>query len=250
MRRLAVLAALVYASSAFAADPDYSAWTALLRKHYDERQGMNYRALKADLPALQQLRQRLGQVNVASLTRDEQLAYWINLYNVNVVALVTEKYPVKSIRDLSTDPIVRLNVFKKDVVPFGRGKISLNDIENERIRKGFKDPRIHFAINCAAASCPPIRGEGAYTGANLGAQLDEQTRDFLNGPRGVRVTKNVVHTTKIMDWFGGDFDQWGGGRLAFIRKYATGPRRTAVDAAGANARIQYDDYDWKLNDRK
>lgn len=141
-------------------------------------------------------------------------------------------------------------MFKKNLVPFGRGEISLNDIENERIRKEFKDPRIHFAINCAAASCPPIRGEGAYTGANLGAQLDEQTRDFLNGPRGVRVTKNVVHATKIMDWFGEDFDQWGGGRLAFLRKYTTGPLRAAIDAAGANAHIQYDDYVWKLNDRK
>ena len=252
--RNAAASARTAAPAATRGEPDYAGWTALLKKHYTEQRGMNYRGLKGDLPALQQLRQQLARVDVRALSREQQLAYWINLYNVNVAAIVAEKYPVKSIRDLSTDPIRRLNIFDKELVPFGNGKISLNEIENERIRKGFKDPRIHFAINCAAASCPPIRGEGAFTGANLSAQLDEQTRDFLNGPNGVRVTKNgnttVVRTTKIMDWFGDDFDQWGGGRLPFIRKYLTGEKRAALDAAGGKARLEYADYDWKLNDAR
>ena len=236
-------------------EPDYSTWTALLKKHYNEQRGMNYRALKAtDMATLQQLRQQLARVDVGALDRSQQLAYWINLYNVNVAAIVAEKYPVKSIRDLSTDPIRRLNIFDKQLVPFGNGKISLNDIEHERIRKGFKDPRIHFAINCAAASCPPIRGEGAFTGAKLSAQLDEQTREFLNGPNGVTVTKKngtaIVRTTKIMDWFGEDFDEWGGGRIPFIRKYLTGERRALLDSAGGKARLEYANYDWKLNDAR
>ena len=236
-------------------EPDYAVWTALLQKHYNQRTGMNYRALKAnDLGALQQLRQRLATVDVSSLSRDQQLAFWINLYNVNVAAIVAEKYPVKSIRDLSTDPIRRLNIFDKKLVPFGAGKISLNNVEHERIRKGFKDPRIHFAINCAAASCPPIRAKGAYTGANINAQLDEQTREFLNGPHGVTVTRKdgatTVRTTKIMDWFGEDFDQWGGGRIPFIRKYLTAEKRAALDAAGGKAKLEYADYDWKLNDAR
>lgn len=233
-------------------EPDYEAWSGLLKKHYSEQRGMNYGGLKADMTALQQLRGRLAPVDVASLSRDAQLAFWINLYNVNVAAIVAEKYPIDSIRDLSTDPIRRLNIFDKELVPFGDGKISLNEIEHERIRKGFQDARIHFAINCAAASCPPIRGEGAFTGSGLNAQLDEQTREFLNGPNGVRVTRDgdttVVRTTKIMDWFGDDFDQWGGGRLPFIRKHLTGQRRAALDAAGGTARLEYSDYDWKLND--
>lgn len=251
MKRFAAIGLFLFGLAASAqAEPDYSAWTALLKKHYDEQRGMNYRALKAsDMAALQQLRQRLAGVDVASLTRDEHLAYWINLYNVNVVALVAENYPVKSIRDISTDPIIRLNVFKKKIVLFGNGKISLNDIENERIREGFKDPRIHFAINCAAASCPPIRGEGAYTGSNLGAQLDQQASKFLNGPRGARVVKGEVVTTKIMDWFGEDFDKWGGGRVAFLRRYLKGERKAALDALGGKVKVEYDDYDWSLNER-
>lgn len=243
------------AAGVTAGEPDYSAWTALLRKHYDERKGMNYRALKAtDMATLQQLRQNLARVNVGSLDRNQQLAYWINLYNINVVAIVAEKYPVKSIRDISTDPIARLNVFKKDSVPFGSGKISLNDIENDRIRKGFKDARIHFAINCAARSCPPIRGEGAYTGKDLNAQLDQQTRDFLNGPLGAVVTTKadksaVVAVTKIMDWFGDDFDSWGGGRATFVRRYVPADKQRMIDLAEKLA-FEYDDYDWALNDWK
>lgn len=235
-------------------EPDYSVWGSLLSRYYDPAKGMDYKALKArEQGTLNGLRQRMAQVNVGSLTRPEQLAYWINLYNISVVAIVTGKYPVASIRDISTDPVIRLNVFKKDYVPFGGGSMSLNDIENEKIRDGFKDPRIHFAINCAAVSCPPIRPE-PFTGAQLGAQLDDQTRRFLNGPNGARFKMKgdslTIHTTKIMDWFGEDFDKWGGGRVAFIRKFVTADKQKTIDQAGGKARLDYDGYDWALNDWK
>jgi hypothetical protein len=240
LRRLLLL--LSMAVSAYGAEPDYSAWGAILQKHYDETGGMDYRALKAaSLPALQNLRTRLGAVDPNALTRDQQLAYWINVYNVNVVALIAENYPTKSIRALSTDPIVRLNVFKKDIVPFGRGKLSLNDVENGKIRAVFHDPRIHFAINCAARSCPPIRPV-PYSGTNLGAQLDDQVRKFIRRG-GVRVErrgdKTLVHTTKIMDWFEDDF---AGGALPFLRRY--------LPIEGERVSLSYDDYDWDLNDRR
>lgn len=230
------------AVSAFGAEPDYSVWGTILQKHYDETRGMDYRALKAaSLPALQNLRTRLGAVDPNALTREQQLAYWINVYNINVAALIAENYPTKSIRALSTDPLVRLNVFKKDIVPFGRGKLSLNDVENEKIRAVFRDPRIHFAINCAAKSCPPIR-PAPYTGTNLGAQLDDQVRKFI-ARGGVRVEKlgdkTIVYTTKIMDWFEDDFP---GGALPFLRRYMT--------IQGDRVSISYDDYDWDLNDRR
>ena len=236
------------------AAPDYSAWQELLKKHYDPAKGMNYKALKAnDGKTLDALRRQMAQVDVGSLSRPDQLAYWINLYNISVVDTVVDGYPVKSIRDLSTDPIVRLNVFKKATIDTRQGKVSLDTIENEKIRAGFKDPRIHFAINCAAASCPPIRPE-AYVGSRVDAQLDDQTRRFLNGPNGVRLTRKGdtlrVYTTKIMDWFGEDFDQWGGGRLAFLRKYLSPERQKALDGAGGKVELEYQDYSWDLNDWK
>jgi hypothetical protein len=235
------------AAQATSSAPDYAPWGELLSKYYDPAKGMDYAALKAkDAKTLQALRRQLAQVDPKSLSKKEQLAYWINLYNVNVVSTVVEHYPIASIKDLSTDPIIRLNVFKKDTVPVKSGMISLNDIENDRIRAGFHDPRIHFAINCAAASCPPIRTE-PYTGARLDEQLDDQAQKFLTGPHGVKIDKDVVHTTKIMDWFGDDFDKWAGGKVAFLKKHLPADKAKQIRN---NTTFEYDDYSWKLNDAK
>src|SRR5262245_20448072 len=117
LRSVLLLATLLLAvSPVSAADPDYRLWQELLSKHYDPAKGMNYKGLKTDKAALDRLRGQLAAVDVGSLSRPEQLAYWINLYNVNVVGVVVDNYPVESIRDISTDPIVRLNVFKKPYV--------------------------------------------------------------------------------------------------------------------------------------
>ena len=118
--------ALAIALFAVLAEPDYSAWSVLLHKYYDPAKGMNYAALKAhDERALEAIRLQLGRVDVSALSARQQLAYWINVYNVNVVATVVEHYPVRSIRDISTDPIIRLNVEltpeqEKFVPPEGR----------------------------------------------------------------------------------------------------------------------------------
>jgi hypothetical protein len=233
-------------ASASAAEPDYRLWQELLSKHYDPAKGMNYKGLKADKAALDRLRQQMAAVDVASLSRPEQLAYWINLYNISTVNVVAEKYPVESIRDISTDPVVRLNVFKKPNVKVKGGTMSLNDVENDKIRAGFKDPRIHFAINCAAESCPPIRSE-PFVGARIDQQLDDQARKFLNGPKGVRVEQDALHVTKIMDWFKDDFEQWGGGTLPFLKKYLS-PDKVKRIGAAKKFEIEFDDYSWKLND--
>ena len=247
-----VLVAILVAPAAAAAPPDYKPWGDLLTKYYDPAKGMNYKALKAnDKKALDDLRRQLGTVDVLSLSRPDQLAYWINLYNVNVVGIVVDHYPVASIRDISTDPIIRLNVFKKDSVQTKKGAMSLQDVEDAKIREGFKDPRIHFAINCAAKSCPPIRTE-PYEGAKVSDQLDDQVRKFLNGPHGIRLAKDggelVVHTTKIMDWFSKDFNNWGGGQIPFIIRYVSSDKRKQIETAGNQVKLDFDDYDWKLND--
>ena len=252
MRILLALSLLLASIAATAQEPDYSQWNRILTAHYDPARGMDYASLKArDARALQALRQELGRVNVSALNRNEQLAYWINVYNVNVVATVMEAYPVESIRDISTDLIIRLNVFKKERVPFAGALLSLDEVEHEKIRKGFGDARIHFAVNCAARSCPPIRPE-AFTGEKLQAQLDDQTRRFLNGPHGVRFERDgselTITTTKIMDWFGEDFDA-AGGKVAFIRRFVR-PDKQRLIAQATEIDVEYDDYDWALNDWK
>src|SRR5258708_28076520 len=157
-------------------EPDYSSWNRLLQTYYDPAHGMAYGQLKVhDVKTLEALKQSLGRVNVTALNRKQQLAYWINVYNVNSVATIVESYPVDSIRDISTDLIRKLNVFSKERIPLGGALLSLDNVENDKIRSEFHDPRIHFAINCAAKSCPPIRTE-AYAGERVDAQLDDHVR--------------------------------------------------------------------------
>lgn len=250
MKRILLLLALVASAPLHAAEPDYSAWTRLLQAYYNPAQGMDYAHLKArDAKTLEALKQQLGKVNVAALDRKQQLAYWINVYNVNSAATIVEGYPVKSIRDLSTDPVL-FTVFKKDRVPFGGALISLDDVENKKIREGFHDPRIHFAINCAAKSCPPVRAE-AYVGERVDAQLDDQVRRFLSTVRyGRKGDTLVLHVTKIIDWFGKDFEEWGGGKAAFIRRYVAPDKQKLIDDARGKIDFEYDDYDWSLNEWK
>ena len=232
--------------------PDYKLWTEILTKHYNPAKGMDYKALQAnDKAKLDALRQQMARVDVQWLSRKDQLAYWINLYNVSVVAIVVDNYPVESIRDISTDPIIRLNVFKKKSVNIKGGTLSLDAIENKKIRDVFKDARIHFAINCAAESCPPIRPE-PYVGARIDQQLDDQTRKFLNGPHGVKLERSggklTITTTKIMDWFKGDFERYQGGRRAFIHHYASPDKQKQIEAVGNQIELEFHEYSWKLND--
>lgn len=248
-----ISASLLAALPSFAAEPDYSAWTGLLQKYYDRGKGMDYAGLKKnDYATLAKLSDDLGKVDVAALTKPEQLAFWINLYNISTVKLITDNYPTKSIRDLSTDPFVRLNVFKKPIVPRGGAMLALNDIENDRIREGFKDPRIHFAINCAARSCPPMRTE-AFTGARLNEQLDDTARQFFAGPGAPRIKGSkgrfTMTLSKVLDWFEDDFKKWGGGGIvAFTMKYLPPDRARLI--AGSKVSLEYFDYDWNLNDWK
>jgi hypothetical protein len=249
MKRALIFALLLIASAAQAAEPDYRTWTRILHAYYEPSKGMDYAMLKTrDRVALEKLRRDLGTVNVAALTPKEQLAYWLNVYNINTTATIVDAYPIKSIRDLSTDPIVRLNVFKKPRVPFGGAMLSLDEVENVKLREGFHDPRIHFAINCAAKSCPPMRRE-AFKGETVDAQLDDQARRFVEtslrfGKKGDTL---IVHATKILDWFNDDFEKWGGGRTAFLRRYLSPVKQQLIDAA-KEIEYDFDDYDWSLND--
>lgn len=224
---------------------DHSAYDSLLEKHvvggyFDYEAFVNN---PGDLKKLQQYRGRMSQIQPDELSRDEALAYWINLYNASTIHLIAENYPVKSIRDLGGWVT---SVFDRQFIPTQRGKISLNTLEHEIIRPKFEEPRIHFALVCAARSCPPLRNE-AYTADNLESQLEDQTRQFLESDKN-RFTLTdgtlTMQLSSIFYWYSEDF---GGedGIASYVADYRPSNQAEAIERG--RYELDYLDYDWSLN---
>ncbi|GIX43359.1 MAG: hypothetical protein KatS3mg129_3092 [Leptospiraceae bacterium] len=145
-------------------------------------------------------------------TRQEKLAFYINLYNIYVIYIITQNYPLTSIMDLGK------NIFDKKIVNIKNYTYSLNEIEHTIIRKNFHEPRIHFALVCGAISCPDIRTE-LYTGKKLNYQLENQTKIFLSLNKGLYIENNVLHLSSLFNWYKEDFGNSNSHILKFIKRY-------------------------------
>jgi len=253
--RAAVALLLALAAVPVAAAPDsppeppaHGRFDALLRRYVTDR-GVDYARWardEKDVQALQAYVEQLERVPVSALEetpdgRAHAMAYWIDLYNAATLRLVLDDYPVDSIRDLGS---VFTSPWDRDVVTVEGSKLTLNAIENDVLRARFGDPRIHFALNCAARSCPPLRAE-AYTGDGLDEQLEEQTRAFLHDPRAVRVEGDHYRLSRIFEWYRADFEKAAGSVGAFLRAYLA---EDGVKLPKDDAKAAYFDYDWSLND--
>jgi len=208
---------------------DYNAWTMNEKDH---------RALDRYVRTLESV--PISDLGEDAAAHDAALAYWINLYNAATLRLVLEDYPVDSIKDLGG---FLSSPWDRKLVTVEGTELTLNDIENRIIRAKFDEPRIHFALNCASRSCPPLRA-GAFTGADLDTQLEEQARAFLSDRELNRVEGDHLRLSKIFDWYGGDFEKAAGSVPAFVRPYL----KAAGEDPGADAKVKYFDYDWSLND--
>ena len=204
----------------------------LLQKYVSGAGRVDYKGLKTDQDALHAYCKLLSD-NPAqeTWTREEQMTYWINAYNAFTLQLIVDHYPTKSI--LNFDGGKTWDVKR---IPIGNKKYSLNQIENEVLRPQFKDPRIHFAINCAAKSCPPLWNH-AYTPETLDSVLETRTRDFINDPKFNTITASKAGVSKIFDWYGTDF----GDLKKYLNKYA------AVQIKPSTA-LRFLEYDWNLNE--
>jgi hypothetical protein len=249
-RGFLVLGAALLALPARAQTFDHSAFDELLKKHVVK--GMVDYVSFANAGPFKEYLQSLERADIARLDEKERLAFWINAYNAYTIALINEHEERASIRNIKQDVgLVRARSPWKEPVVKAAGKTySLDDVENEIIRKQFREPRIHFALVGAAMSCPPLRSE-AYTGAKLDAQLEDQARSFvLDSARGSRVdAKNgVVYASKIFDWYKEDF---GGGDAALgrflARYYGDSPEKQLL--LGGHFKVSYLEYDWTLNSR-
>jgi hypothetical protein len=186
---------------------------------------------------------------VSSLSRAEQLAYWINFYNALTVKLVLDRYPVKSIRDVSLGGSLTSAFFggpwDAKVARIEGEQVSLNDVEHRVLRPIWRDPRVHYALNCASIGCPPLR-RVAFTAANAPGLMDQAAREYVNGPHGVRRQDARVWVSSIYRWFREDFGGSEPSVLSHLGRYAAGDLATALARA---AKIEGDFYDWSLNDQ-
>jgi len=249
-RTLSTLVLLLYISLWFipgvsAGTFDHSKFDQALKKYVDDKGLVDYNSIAKD-SGFSEYVQSLQTARVEELSRDGQLAFWINGYNAVTIDKVIKKKPKKSVRETFIPGVWTATKFftSREHIVAGK-RLSQDDIEHEILRKQFKDPRIHFAIICASMGCPPLP-RIAYTEENVQTRLEEETQKYLNSQRGTRIDRaeNTLHMSKLFDWFATDFIQKSGSTLAFMQPYLHEEVRIFLER---DPMISYLEYNWALN---
>ncbi|MDO9452236.1 MAG: DUF547 domain-containing protein [Stagnimonas sp.] len=206
----------------------------------------------ADKAALAAYLQRLQSVPISRYARAEQRPYWINLYNAQTMQLVVDKYPVASIRDIRLGGGLLAQFFggpwAAKTLKVEGTQVALDDVEHRILRPIWRDPRIHYAVNCASIGCPNLATQ-AYTAERTETLLDAGARAYVNHPRGAKVEGGKLVVSSIYVWFMEDFGGNDAGILAHLRQYAAPTKQMALapfKSLGDNS----DRYDWALNDAR
>jgi hypothetical protein len=211
-----------------------------------------WKASAADLAALDAWIAGAAALRPSTMARAEAFAYWANLYNALTLKVVLDRYPVRSIRDIRStgvpfDPRQFVGPWRTRLVTVEGRRMSLDDIEHETMRPTFRDPRVHYAVNCASIGCPnlPLR---AWRAGTLERDLDAAAAAFVNHPRGVTVLDDGrLRVSSIYRWFREDFGDSDAGVVAHLRRHAA-PALAARLTEGTA--IAEDAYDWALNDAR
>jgi hypothetical protein len=242
--------------------PDHRAFTDLLERVVRVPM-VDYARLKEEREPLDAYVDTLYRTSPAALeaaSTEEQLAFWINAYNACMLRLVVDHYPIQAggvglfgalrnrVAGYPANSVWQIrDVFTRNHCPVAGRERSQDEIEHEIIRPRFQEPRIHFAVNCAAVSCPVLWPE-AYTADELDAQLDRAVRNLIRNPDHFRLEGSDPATltlNKVLDWYAEDF---GGtvGLGPFFADYLQGSARERV--LDPDTRIRFFEYDWTLND--
>ena len=229
---------------------EHAAWETLLQRYLrQDDDGVNrfqYSAVSDDdRRALDGYIGELAAVNIDRFNRDEQFAYWVNLYNALTIQVVLAHYPVDSIRDIDISPgLFADGPWDKPLVTVLGEELSLNDIEHRILRPIWQDPRVHYAVNCAAVGCPNLQSM-AFLGSELDEQLDQAARDYVNSERAVRKGNAGLVVSSIYAWFQEDF---GNGKpediIEHLKLYAEGEFAAKLAKMPS---LESHDYDWSLN---
>lgn len=224
-----------------AAPVSHATWDKLLKNHVNTSGFVDYAGFKKDQTELKKYLDLIEKNAPAkSWSKDEKLAYWINAYNAFTVQLILDNADkgITSIKDIGSKVKIPFVNTPWDVkfINIGGQKMDLNNIEHGIIRKEFNEPRIHFALVCAAKSCPPLRNE-AFVANRLDNQLQDQGEKFMNDTSKNKITQTSAKVTKLLDWYGDDFKK---SKVEIINDYS----KTKVNK---DATISYMDYNWALN---
>lgn len=184
----------------------------------------------------------LQAVLVSTLAREEQLPYWINLYNATTVKVVLDAWPVDSIRDIK-EGLFSGGPWSAQRLTIEGEKVSLNDIEHRILRPIWRDPRLHYALNCASVGCPDLLAT-AFTRDNSEQLMNEAATNFVNHARAADVSDGKLVVSSIYHWFKEDFDGSDSGVISHLREYANADLTTALDNI---TRIKGHEYDWSIN---
>lgn len=229
---------------------DHGAWDHFLQTYVVRgKDGINRLPYAKISPADRQLLSNylsaMQGIAISRYTRKQQLAYWVNLYNATTVNIVLAHYPVASIRDIDISPgLFADGPWAKKVLTIEGQAVSLNDIEHRILRPLWKDPRIHYAVNCASLGCPDLRNR-AFSADHMEEELNMAAREYINHPRGVRVEEKSLHVSSIYSWFQRDFGEDDAQVIAHIKLFASPPLQQQLEGIDS---ITGDDYDWSLND--
>ncbi|KAB2844519.1 MAG: DUF547 domain-containing protein [Melioribacteraceae bacterium] len=215
---------------------------------------VKYKELKND-KRLDEYLNQLSQIDPEKISnKNDKLSFWINAYNAFTLKLISENYPVESINDLHTGGLIigqllSKTVWHKEWIKIGGKTLSLNNIEHDIIRKEFTEPRIHFALVCAALSCPPLRFE-AFEGYKLNQQLEDQAIKFFNDK-----TKNqfdlktkTAKLSKILGWYDEDFGKNDEEILKYVSQFLHAEISKSINNNLSEWEIEYLSYDWSLNE--
>lgn len=220
-------------------------FTELLQEHVDDRGFVNYEELNDDREDLKEYLKILSSnaPNDSNWSDEDQMAYWINVYNAFTIELILQYYPIESIKDIGSTVQVPFVNTPWDIrfIEIAGEKYDLNNIEHNILRKNWQEPRIHFAVNCASFSCPRLRRE-AYEGAKLNEQLEDQARKFVNNAELNGLSSEEASVSRIFDWYKSDFTR-NGTLIEYLNQYAR--EKLEPDAA-----INFKEYDWSLNEQK
>lgn len=228
---------------------DHGTWQTFLDNHVSQgSDGITRVAYGSVSPVdrqrLQTYLEALQKVPISEHNRDEQLAYWINLYNALTVEVILDHYPVDTILDIDISGFFSNGPWGAKLATIEGEEISLNDIEHRILRPIWRDPRLHFSLNCASLGCPNLAPQ-AFTAATVEERLEEAARTFVNHPRGSRFEGDQLIVSSIYVWYQVDFGDRPQGVLAHLRKYAKGELAQRLE--------RYDggldhEYLWALND--